>query len=42
MQDLKQNKAPGGALSLLQADKNQNSDTFNITHIVKKSSEDAE
>ncbi len=40
MRDLKQNKAPEGALSLPQADKNQNSDIFNITHIGKKSSED--
>jgi hypothetical protein len=37
MQDLKQNKAPEGALSLPQADKNQNSDILNITHIGKKS-----
>ena len=40
MLDLKQNKAPEGALSLPQADKNQNSDTFNITQIIKKSSEE--
>ena len=31
MLDLKQNKAPEGALSLPQADKNQNSDNVNIT-----------
>ena len=31
MLDLKQNKAPDGALSLPQADKNQNSDNINIT-----------
>jgi len=40
MQDLKQNKAPKGALSLPQADKNQNSDFFNITHLAQKSSEE--
>lgn len=40
MQDLKQNKAPEGALSLPQADKNQNSDSFNITHLAQKSSEE--
>lgn len=39
MQDLKQNKAPEGALSLPQADINQNSDNINITHISKKSRE---
>ena len=38
MQDLKQNKAPKGALSLPQADKNQNSDTLNISQQTKKSS----
>ena len=31
MQDLKQNKAPNGAPSLLQAEINQNSDIHNIT-----------
>lgn len=31
MQDLKQNKAPDGALSLPQAEINQNSDTHNLT-----------
>ena len=40
MQDLKQNKAPKGALSLPQADKNQNSDISNITHLAQKSSEE--
>lgn len=40
MQNLKQNKAPEGALSLPQADKNQNSDNSNITYNNKKSSED--
>ena len=40
MQDLKQNKAPEGALSLPQADNHQNSDNFNITHNNKKSSEE--
>lgn len=40
MQDLKQNKAPDGALSLPQADKNQNSDIFTIPQNAKKSSEE--
>lgn len=40
MQVLKQNKAPKGALSLPQADKNQNSDNSNITYNTKKSSEE--
>lgn len=31
MQNLKQNKAPNGALSLPQAETNQNSDIFNLT-----------
>ncbi len=38
--DLKQNKAPKGALSLPQADKNQNSDASNISEFEKKSSEE--
>ena len=37
MQDLKQNKASEDALSLPQADKNQNSDTFNIAQNGKMS-----
>lgn len=40
MQDLKHNKAPKGALSLPQADKNQDSDIFNIADFEKKSSEE--
>ena len=40
MQDLKHNKAPKDALLLPQADKNQDSDIFNIADFEKKSSEE--